>query len=82
MESRRQHGAADLSRPHLGPDERRSGAPHDEAHVFEPHHDQHVWLYREDPKGVLTPFNPPVTCEHDAKAMAALKAGAQAHASH
>jgi hypothetical protein len=38
--------------------------PADEAHMFEPHYDQHVWLYRENPKGTYTPFNPTVTCEH------------------
>jgi hypothetical protein len=37
--------------------------PTDEAHNFEPHHDRHVWLYRENPNGVFTPFNPLVTCE-------------------
>ena len=36
----------------------------DEAHNFEPHHDRHVWLYRENPNGVFTPFNPRVTCKH------------------
>lgn len=57
--------------------------PADEAHMFEPHYDQHVWIYRENPKGVLTPFNPAVTCEHDPKAMAALKAGGgHGHGSH
>ena len=50
--------------------------PADEAHMFEPHYDQHVWLYRENPKGVLTPFNPTVTCEH------AKKPAAGGHASH
>ena len=38
--------------------------PIDEAHNFEPHHDRHVWLYRENPNGVFTPFNPRVTCKH------------------
>jgi hypothetical protein len=38
--------------------------PMDEAHGFEPHYDQHVWLYRENPRGMLEPFNPTVTCEH------------------
>jgi hypothetical protein len=38
--------------------------PLDEAHNFEPHHDRHVWLYRENPNGVFTPFNPRVTCKH------------------
>jgi hypothetical protein len=29
-----------------------------------PHYDQHVWLFRENPMGVLMPFNPMVTCDH------------------
>jgi hypothetical protein len=36
----------------------------DEAHGFMPHYDQHVWLYRENPTGLLNPFNPAATCEH------------------
>ncbi len=36
----------------------------DEAHMFEPHYDRHVWLYRDNPTGVFTPFNPAVSCEH------------------
>jgi hypothetical protein len=36
----------------------------DEAHNFAPHHDRHVWLYRENPNGVFTPFNPRVTCKY------------------
>jgi hypothetical protein len=36
----------------------------DEAHMFEPHYDRHVWIYRQNPNGVFTPFNPAVTCEH------------------
>jgi hypothetical protein len=36
----------------------------DEAHNFEPHFDQHIWLYRENPSGPLSPFNPAVSCEH------------------
>ncbi|GMV06907.1 MAG: hypothetical protein AMXMBFR53_31820 [Gemmatimonadota bacterium] len=36
----------------------------DEAHMFEPHFDRHVWVHRENPNGVFTPFNPMVTCEH------------------
>lgn len=36
----------------------------DEAHKFEPHYDRHVWIYRDNPKGVFTPFNPKVTCEN------------------
>ena len=38
----------------------------DEAHGFEPHYDRHVWIYRENPNGIFTPFNPAVTCEHHA----------------
>ena len=38
--------------------------PGDEAHGFTPHLDQHVWLWRENPSGILMPFNPAVTCEH------------------
>ena len=38
--------------------------PGDEAHGFMPHYDQHVWLFRENPMGVLMPFNPDVSCEH------------------
>jgi hypothetical protein len=36
----------------------------DEAHMFMPHFDRHVWLYRENPNGVFSPFNPAVSCEH------------------
>lgn len=36
----------------------------DEAHMFEPHYDRHVWIYRDNPKGVFTQFNPNVTCKH------------------
>jgi hypothetical protein len=38
--------------------------PADEAHMFEPHFDRHVWIYRDNPDGVFSPFNPAVTCEH------------------
>jgi quercetin dioxygenase-like cupin family protein len=36
----------------------------DEAHGFEPHYELHMWLYRENPNGLFTQFNPAVTCEH------------------
>jgi hypothetical protein len=36
----------------------------DEAHMFEEHYDRHVWIYRENPSGVFTPFNPNVSCRH------------------
>lgn len=38
--------------------------PLDEAHNFEPHYDRHVWIYRDNPKGVFTPFNPAVSCKN------------------
>ena len=34
----------------------------DEAHHFAPHFDQHLWLYRRNPAGTYTPFNPRVSC--------------------
>ena len=46
---------------HMADDPATAG---DEAHGFMPHYDQHVWLFRENPMGVLMPFNPNVTCEH------------------
>ena len=38
--------------------------PLDEAHMFEAHFDRHVWIYRDNPTGVFTPFNPAVSCAH------------------
>jgi hypothetical protein len=38
--------------------------PMDEAHMFAPHFDRHVWIYRDNPSGVFSPFNPAVTCAH------------------
>jgi hypothetical protein len=38
--------------------------PLDEGHMFESHYDRHVWVHRENPNGVFTPFNPAVSCEH------------------
>lgn len=38
----------------------------DEAHGFEPHYELHFWLYRDNPSGTFSPFNPDVTCEHAA----------------
>ena len=32
--------------------------------MFAPHYDRHVWIYRENPNGVFTPFNPAVSCAH------------------
>ena len=56
--------------------------PTDEAHGFEPHYDQHVWIYRENPRGTLEPFNPNVTCAHhrrDPSAAAPAHGGHGAH---
>ena len=36
----------------------------DEAHHFEPHYDLHVWLYRDNPNGMFSQFNPAASCEH------------------
>ena len=36
----------------------------DEAHGFEPHYELHFWLYRDNPNGMFSPFNPTVTCEY------------------
>ena len=36
----------------------------DEAHGWEPHYEQHVWVFRENPNGPYSPFNPLVTCKH------------------
>jgi len=42
--------------------------PIDEAHMFEPHFDRHVWIYRDNPAGVFTPFNPAVSCANHQEA--------------
>jgi hypothetical protein len=31
-----------------------------------PHYDRHLWIFRENPDGVFTQFNPNVTCAHAA----------------
>ena len=36
----------------------------DEAHMFEPHYDRHVWLFRDNPNGMFSQYNPNATCEH------------------
>jgi hypothetical protein len=54
----------------------------DEAHMFEPHYDRHVWLYKTNPKGVFTPFNPAVTCEHPKGKQVAHAAPAAGHGGH
>lgn len=38
----------------------------DEAHMFEPHYELHIWLYKDNPSGLFTPYNPAVSCDtHD-----------------
>lgn len=41
-----------------------AGTAPDEAHRFAPHYDLHVWLYRENPGGVFSSFNPAVRCDY------------------
>lgn len=41
----------------------------DEAHMFEPHYDLHMYLYRENPAGLFSPFNPAVSCNHHVTSM-------------
>ena len=40
--------------------------PMNEAHDFMPHHELHVWIYRENPTGLVSEFNPAVSCDHAA----------------
>jgi len=63
------HAAGNAERPtfHGVPYDSMSDDPKtstDEAHMFEPHYDRHVWIYRDNPSGVFTPFNPNVSCVH------------------
>ena len=36
----------------------------DEAHGWEPHFEQHLWVFRDNPNGAYSPFNPKVTCKY------------------
>ena len=38
--------------------------PVDEAHGWEPHYEQHLWVFRDNPNGAYSPFNPTVTCKY------------------
>jgi hypothetical protein len=63
------HAAGHLQPPsfHGVPYDSMADDPHtavDEAHMFEPHFDRHVWLYRDNPNGIFTPFNPAVSCDN------------------
>lgn len=39
--------------------------PVDEAHGWEPHYEQHLWVFRDNPNGAYSPFNPNVTCRYN-----------------
>ena len=36
----------------------------DEAHGWEPHYELHLWLFRDNPNGLYSEFNPRVTCKY------------------
>lgn len=36
----------------------------DEAHGWEPHYELHLWLFRDNPAGMFSEFNPSVTCRY------------------
>jgi hypothetical protein len=36
----------------------------DESHGWEPHYELHLWLFRDNPNGMYSEFNPRVTCKH------------------
>jgi hypothetical protein len=36
----------------------------DEAHGWEPHYELHLWLFRDNPNGMYSEFNPSVTCKY------------------
>ena len=60
-------GATHKERPsfHGVPFERMADDPAtavDEGHMFMPHFDRHIWLYRSNPTGIFSPFNPNVSC--------------------
>ena len=40
------------------------GTKVDEAHGWEPHYEQHLWVFRDNPNGAYSPFNPQVTCKY------------------
>jgi hypothetical protein len=37
----------------------------DEAHGWEPHYELHLWVFRDNPNGMYSEFNPRVTCSHN-----------------
>ena len=38
--------------------------PDDPSMTIRAHYDLHVWLFRENPRGLLAPYNPDATCAH------------------
>lgn len=44
--------------------EDKAATPVDEAHGWTPHYEQHLWVFRDNPNGAYSPFNPNVTCSH------------------
>ncbi|MGH7570647.1 MAG: hypothetical protein ACREMK_02250 [Gemmatimonadota bacterium] len=54
----------------------------DEAHLFEPHYELHIWLYKDNPSGMFSPYNSALSCDtHDGpKTMAEGMAYMAAHA--
>jgi hypothetical protein len=51
----------------------------DEAHHFEPHYDRHVWLFRDNPNGIFSPFNPNVSCANHKTGAPAKMTGTMEH---
>ena len=37
----------------------------DEAHGWEPHYELHAWVFRDNPNGMHSEFNPRVTCRYN-----------------
>lgn len=48
----------------------KPGTALDEAHNYEPHYELHAWVFRDNPLGTFSPFNPNVTCRHHEPAQA------------
>ena len=43
----------------------KPGTKVDEAHGWEPHYELHLWVFRDNPNGMYSEFNPRVTCRHN-----------------
>lgn len=46
----------------------------DEAHGWQPHYEQHLWVFRDNPNGPYSPFNPKVSCQYSKPPVAPPKA--------